>query len=135
VVAANRMVEADVSAGVIAAINAVTAPFTAHDGQDLNATLTPPPSYVEVVVTSRGGAGRQLRVGEWMGRSRHRVMLRVVSDRLDNARRMRALIEERLASAPVAFGDVSRPLVRDSETPINPDEGAWSGVTTWTLTI
>ncbi len=134
-VAANRRTEADVSVGVIAAINAVTAPFAAYDGQDLRAMSTLPPTYAEVVVTSRGGGARQLRVGEWAGRSRHRVMLRVVSDRLDNARRMRALIEQRFTSTPVAFGDDSRPLVRDSETPINPDEGAWSGVTTWTLTI
>ena len=68
---------------------------------------TLPPTYTEVVVTSRGGGARQLRVGE-RAAARHRVMLRVVSDRLDNARRMRALIEQRFTPTPVAFGDDPR---------------------------
>ena len=113
---------------VVAALSALSA-----EPLELDDVPTPPPAfYTEVTVTRRfGGVVR----GETPSTTLYRITTRAVAQTVTNAREMRrraALIE----GTSIAVGGVhSTPIQFETDEPIGPDSGWYSGLTSWTYAI
>lgn len=118
---------------VLAALNgALAASMPAYDYDDVPATR--PANYVEVTVSRRAGAPN--RAPGSTGRSGWRITTRPVSTTVSNAREMRkrcvsALLYVRLT----VDGDISSPIQFETEDPIGPDDGWYSGLSVWTYAL
>lgn len=114
-------------------LNTALAPHQAFTVQQLEDATALPQQYVELGVTRRFG-GTELLAGSprplvW------RAYTRAVALREVNARRMRSLVSEALEDARLTVaGKTSGPLRFESADPVAPDDGWYSGLTTWTYT-
>lgn len=117
-------VEADLTGAVLAALaTAQVAPLTLQQVSD----TAPTADYTEVTVARRFGAAE--RVAGNAATVGWRITTRVVLRYAANAVEFRARIAGALEG--VGFGD-STPLGFETETEVGPDDGWWSGITSWT---
>jgi hypothetical protein len=118
---------------VLAALNAeLAASMRAYDYDDLPTTR--PANYVEVTVSRRAG-GPNRNPGS-TGRSGWRITTRPVSTTVSNAREMRKRVATALLFNRVTVGgDQSTPIQFETEDPIGPDDGWYSGLSTWTYAV
>jgi hypothetical protein len=121
------------AAAVLTALNtALTSNMRAYDYDEVPATR--PDNYVEVTVSRRFG-GDNRAVGS-TGRVGWRITTRPVAKTVSNAREMRKRVTTALNAARVTVsGDKSTPIQFEGEEPIGPDDGWYSGLSTWTYAI
>lgn len=132
-VLAGRVSEAQNAEAVLALINAALNPRShAYDVDAIPETR--PADYVEVSVSRRYGGSP--RLDGLRGAVGWRVTARAVSTNVANARLMhektRAALEYRRV---VAGGRTSTPVQFETSEPVGPDDGWFSGLTSYTYTI
>lgn len=114
-------------------LNTALAPHQAYTVQALEDMVALPPQYVELGAMRRFGGTERL-VGSPVPRL-WRAYTRVVASREVNARRMRSLVSEALEDARLTVGGkTSGPVRLEAQDPVAPDDGWYSGLTTWTYT-
>lgn len=118
---------------VLTALNAVlTTGMDAYDLDDIPSPL--PDNYVEVTVSSRAGAPNRSTAST--GRSGWRITTRTVGKTVSNAREMRRLVRTALLFVRLTVdGDQTTRIQFESEEPIGPDDGWYSGLSTWSYAI
>lgn len=123
------MTEAEQVAAVLALLNVDASPvaFTLADIEE-DAAL--PTYYVEVGLTRRFGGA--YRVAGGVSTRGYRLTTRVVALDESNAREIQRRVTVRLEDAYV--GD-STPIEFETADEIRPDNGWYSGLTTWTYAI
>ena len=120
--------EEEQATAIIAALNAAEANPFDYDDIDRD---NPPEQYTEVTVSRRyGGTDRN---DSTTGRVGWRITTRAVATTVSNAREMRnrtvaALLYKRVTVG----GELTTPIQFESEDPIAPDDGMFSGLCTWT---
>lgn len=112
-------------------LNTALAPHQAFTVQALEEMPARPAVYVELGAMRRFGGTERLAgkpVPElW------RAYTRVVAQQEVNARRLRGLVQDALEDARLSVaGKASTPVRFESADPVAPDEGWFSGLTTWT---
>jgi hypothetical protein len=121
------------AAAVIAIINAgLPAQTRAYDLDDVPATL--PTHYVAVTVSRRvRGELRAAATSTAGWRDTTRV---VDKNSVTNARNTAKIVRSALEFASLSVdGKASTAVQFESAEPIGPDDGWWSGLTTWTYTL
>jgi hypothetical protein len=118
------------AAAILAALNAAGA--AAYDVDDLTNLATLPSYYTEFGIAWRYGAlQRAGRTGKCEG---YRFTTRAVAKTVSNARVMQDRAETALQDRVLVIDGVpTTPIQRDSRDQIAPDEGWYSGLTTWTF--
>lgn len=116
-----------------AALGAMHTPRTAYDADDLPSPR--PSEYVEVSVTRRFGG--TLRNDTSLGTTGWRIAVRYVSQSsVDNARNMARIVNDALEMAVLtASGLQSTPVAFEGAEEIGPDDGWFSGLSTYTTTF
>lgn len=118
------------AAAVVAAVNAALANRTAYEPDEVPATR--PTEYVEVTVTRRFGG--ESRLPGRKGTTGWRITTRPVSqssltDCQVMAEGVRTGLEDVFLSVA---GETTSPVQFESAEPIGPDDGWFSGLSTWT---
>lgn len=125
--------EERVAAAVLTALNAALTPKQAYDIDDVPETR--PNEYVEVMVSRKfGGAAR---VCGSMGTVSWRIATRVVSQAsVSNARLMASFVDAALEGVSLSVGgDATTPISFEGAEDIGPDDGWFSGLSTWTCAV
>lgn len=127
--------ESDTHVEVVKAVVSAVAKTAAYDVDEAEKVKSLPANYVEVYL-SRRFSEESLRLDGFRTPVAWRLSLRVVSKSVSNARlmqdRIRAAFEgntfdvEARTSTPVTF---------ESESPVAPDDGWFSGLTDWTYVL
>lgn len=96
---------------------------------------TKPPHYVEVMLSRRFGGAR--RASADTGTGGWRIATRVVDkESVTDARNTASKVRDALEFARLAVaGKQSTPVQFEGAEPIGPDDGWWSGLTTWTYVL
>lgn len=121
------------AAAVLTALNTqLPGSLVAYDIDDLPAVR--PADYIEVTVSRRFG-GEQRNSGH-KTTSGYRVTTRAVGETVTNARTLhghaRTALEFKMLTVS---GEHTSPIQFESEEPVGPDDGAFSGLLSWTYTI
>lgn len=126
------MTEELTAQAVIDALNAAQA--AAYDVDDLTKMAATPLNYVEVTVSRRYAEGDRLTGGR--STRSWRITTRVVTKTVSNAREYRRRVETALERRTLLIeGKRTTPVQLETESPIGPDDGWFSGLTTWTFTV
>lgn len=120
-------------AAALAVLNAALTPKVAYDFDDIPATR--PADYVEVSLHRRFGGESRASGQKWV--TGYRLAVRSVSQAsVSDARLMRLKAKTALESKFLTVsGETSTPIQFESEDPIGPDDGWYSGLTLYTFTI
>lgn len=118
---------------VLALLNTALAPKHAYDLDQV--PVLPPTEYVEVSLSRRYGG--QEREDGYIGTTGYRLMTRAVSlDSMSNARRSAEKVRGALEYVSFTVGLLTTtPVEFEGEIPIAPDDGWFSGATTWIYAI
>ena len=122
------MTEEQVAAAVIARLSSFNAaPY------DLDDIPTPLPAYYNEVTVSRrfGGVMR----GERPTTTLYRLTVRAVAKTVSNAREMRRRGEQIEGTTITVDGVESTPVQFETSQPIGPDDGWYSGLTSYTFAV
>lgn len=116
------------AAAAVTAINAKFSTTRAYELDDVPATR--PDYYVEVAVSRRLVSGNRRGDGSKSFKG-YRLTTRVVALTITNAR----LLEQKVTEALdfVALGSDVTPVEYETSTSVDPDDGWFSGVTSWTF--
>lgn len=106
---------------------------TAYDSDEVPATK--PSKYVEVTLTRRPGGN--LRSAGNTSTAGWRISTRVVDKvSITNARRTANTVRNALEFFGLTVaGKPSTPIQFETAEPVGPDDGWWSGLTTWTYAL
>lgn len=117
---------------LLAVLNAVLpAGRKAYDGDDLANMALKPACYVELVTSRRFiQPARMFPTASVIGT---RATLRWVADTVGNARKLRDLCTTAL-EGQVLLSGTTTPVQFETEEPIGPDDGFYSGSADWTYT-
>lgn len=119
---------------VIAALNALNAHAYDLDDDAIDTKQAPPAYYTEVTVSRRfGGVFRD--GGETPDSTLYRATTRSVAKTLSNAREMRRRAAGLEGITVTVGGVVSSPIMFETEEIIGPDDGWFSGLTSWTFAL
>lgn len=115
-----------------AALETPLGKWSAYDYDDVPAAL--PNLYALVTVSRRFGDDLRLSGGRRL--VGYRATTLAVGRTVDEARWVRDRIEEAVADQRITVDGVETTLIRfESENPPEPDDGRYSGVTTWTYAL
>lgn len=116
---------------VLAALNAALAPKQAYEYDTLPTTR--PAEYVEATVSRRFGG--ESRLSAQKGTTGWRVTTRAVAQTVSNARLLAQKATQALEDVSLTVdGKSTTPIQFETEDPIGPDDGWYSGLVTWTYT-
>lgn len=117
---------------VLAALNASLTPKVAYDYDEVPAER--PDNYVEISVSRRFGG--EPRLTGRKGSTGWRVTTRAVSRYVSDARLMQEKCRTALEYVRLTVGgETTTPIDFESEDPVGPDDGWFSGLITWTYVL
>lgn len=105
----------------------------AYEYDDVAKMKALPNQYVEIMVSRRFGG--ELRVSAGKATVPYRLSLRVVARTVAGARELRRLCTALETETIAANGGMSTPIQFETEDDIGPDEGFYSGLTSWTFAL